>query len=399
MRFVGIALFMLALAAADNWAVLVAGSDGYWNYRHQSDVAHAYQILRRGGIPEDHIITMMVNDIAYNPENVFPGEIYNQPGENPPNVYEGVKIDYEGDDNNPENFLKVLLGDESTGKKVLKSTENDNVFLFFSDHGGPDVLCWPREDLAKDDFQNALKQMHEKRMYKRFVLYIEACYSGSMGHGFPEDLGITIVTAANEEESSWATYCEEDAVVRGKRLATCLGDEFSVFWMEDTDKGEQKTETLEEQFNRLVDGVKESHVMRYGDKSFSSDLIGEYVGYPTESAKTTEVTKKPIKVDSRDAKMYFFRHKYLTSTGEEKKKFEKLYYEELNVRQQYEMYFHSIAPSDRYYEAVKEVKNVQCYQKGIAQMKAILGHNDYQYKFYHVIANMCNENPLAFSGY
>ncbi|GMH22761.1 hypothetical protein Nepgr_024604 [Nepenthes gracilis] len=31
------------------WAVLVAGSSGYGNYRHQADVCHAYQILKRGG--------------------------------------------------------------------------------------------------------------------------------------------------------------------------------------------------------------------------------------------------------------------------------------------------------------------------------------------------------------
>ena len=28
----------------DTWAVLVAGSQGYFNYRHQADVCHAYQV-------------------------------------------------------------------------------------------------------------------------------------------------------------------------------------------------------------------------------------------------------------------------------------------------------------------------------------------------------------------
>ena len=27
-----------------NWAVLIAGSDGWYNYRHQADVCHAYQV-------------------------------------------------------------------------------------------------------------------------------------------------------------------------------------------------------------------------------------------------------------------------------------------------------------------------------------------------------------------
>ena len=397
MKSLTIAMLVLALACADNWAILVAGSDGFWNYRHQADVSHAYQIVKAGGIPEDHIITMMADDVASSSENPFPGELYNHPGDDVPNVYAGVKVDYAGKDNTPENFMKVLLGDESTGKKVLKSTENDNVFMFFSDHGGPDVLCWPSSDLSKADFQKTLKAMHEKKMFKHFVLYIEACFSGSMAIDFPEDLGISIVTAANDQESSWGWYCGDEAVVKGKDIGSCLGDEFSVFWMEDTDKGEQKTETLEEQWNRIHAGVTKSHASRYGDKSFSADLIGEYVGYPAK--KTYEQVSEEA-WDSRDNKFLYLRHKYLTTTGEEKKKYEALYNEELSLRQQYDRYFNSIAKEDRLYSTqTGPVKNFNCYKQGIEQMEKIFGRNDYQFKYYNVIANMCNENPLAFSGY
>ena len=397
MKSLTIAMLVLALACADNWAILVAGSDGFWNYRHQADVSHAYQIVKAGGIPEDHIITMMADDVASSSENPFPGELYNHPGDDVPNVYAGVKVDYAGKDNTPENFMKVLLGDESTGKKVLKSTENDNVFMFFSDHGGPDVLCWPSSDLSKADFQKTLKAMHEKKMFKHFVLYIEACFSGSMAIDFPEDLGISIVTAANDQESSWGWYCGDEAVVKGKDIGSCLGDEFSVFWMEDTDKGEQKTETLEEQWNRIHAGVTKSHASRYGDKSFSADLIGEYVGYPAK--KTYEQVSEEA-WDSRDNKFLYLRHKYLTTTGEEKKKYEALYNEELSLRQQYDRYFNSIAKEDRLYSTqTGPVKNFNCYKQGIEQMETIFGRHDDQFKYYNVIANMCNENPLAFSKY
>ena len=49
---------------ADNWAVLVAGSSGWANYRHQADVCHAYQILHKNGIPDSNIIVMMYDDLA-----------------------------------------------------------------------------------------------------------------------------------------------------------------------------------------------------------------------------------------------------------------------------------------------------------------------------------------------
>eukprot|EP00754_Rhynchopus_humris_P029316 Rhum_TRINITY_DN15208_c0_g4::Rhum_TRINITY_DN15208_c0_g4_i1::g.145018::m.145018/K01369/LGMN; legumain len=88
----------------------------------------------------------MFNDIANNSQNPFPGKVFNHPSTGAGwDVYEGVQIDYEGNDVSAKNFLAVLTGDAATtgGKKVLKSTANDNVFLNFVDHGGPGILGMP----------------------------------------------------------------------------------------------------------------------------------------------------------------------------------------------------------------------------------------------------------------
>ena len=58
-------------AAAEHYAVLVAGSSGYGNYRHQADVAHSYRVMREYGVKAENIITMMVDDVANNAENPF----------------------------------------------------------------------------------------------------------------------------------------------------------------------------------------------------------------------------------------------------------------------------------------------------------------------------------------
>ena len=42
----------------DHWAVLVAGSNGYFNYRHQADMCHAYQIAIKNETPADAITTI-----------------------------------------------------------------------------------------------------------------------------------------------------------------------------------------------------------------------------------------------------------------------------------------------------------------------------------------------------
>ena len=101
------AILILHTVECKHWAVLVAGSRGYINYRHQADVCHAYQLLRRLGLPSENIITMMYDDIAHHRKNPFQGNIVNVP--NGPNVYEGVRIDYKGKDVTPHNFLQVSV--------------------------------------------------------------------------------------------------------------------------------------------------------------------------------------------------------------------------------------------------------------------------------------------------
>lgn len=88
--------FLAIFARADNWAVLVAGSYQFYNYRHQADVCHAYQTLIKNGYNPDHIITLAYDDIANHRQNKFPGQIYNSPTYEgfSQNVYDGCVIDY-----------------------------------------------------------------------------------------------------------------------------------------------------------------------------------------------------------------------------------------------------------------------------------------------------------------
>lgn len=66
------------------------------------------------------------------------------------------------------------------------------------------------------------------------VFYLEACESGSIFEGLlPEGLNIYATTAANAEESSWGTYCPGEYPSPPAEYETCLGDLYSVAWMED----------------------------------------------------------------------------------------------------------------------------------------------------------------------
>ena len=90
--------------------------------------------------------------------------------------------------------------------------------------------------------------MHKNMLYDELVFYIEACESGSMFPKLTEDMKVYAATASNATDSSFATYCMPNDIVKGKELGTCLGDQFSVAWIEDAQEHNLESETLEQQW-------------------------------------------------------------------------------------------------------------------------------------------------------
>ncbi|KAI1283175.1 Legumain [Halotydeus destructor] len=270
------------------WVLLIAGSNGYDNYRHQADVYHAYQILTGHGIPESQIVVMHYDDIANNEENPVKGNVINRP--DGPNVYTGVPKDYVGDDVTPDNALKALRGDKglaAAGKKVIQSTEKDHIFIYFADHGATGLVAFPNDELQATDVNAALVQLNKDKKYAKLVIYLEACESGSMFDGIlPKNINIYATTAANPDESSWAYYCDDTS---GRD--TCLGDEYSIHWLEDSDsKKSLAKETLAQQFKLVKNETVESTPHEYGDVTLSKAALSEFQG-----AKAKKVTAKPYK--------------------------------------------------------------------------------------------------------
>lgn len=257
------------------WALLVAGSNGWYNYRHQADICHAYHVLKNHGIPEENIITMMYDDIANHRKNPFPGKVFNSPRGK--DVYEGVKIDYNGSSVTPQNFLAVLSGNQSAVEggngRVLKSTGKDKVFVFFSDHGATGLIAFPDDVLTVKQLSTTLREMHANQRFSELTFYLEACESGSMFQKtLPSELKIYAVTAANSHESSWGCYCDNALKL------PCLGDLFSVNWMEDSDKEDLKSETLETQFDIVQRLTNKSHVCSFGDLEIWKEHVSEFQG-------------------------------------------------------------------------------------------------------------------------
>ncbi|XP_035249962.1 legumain [Anguilla anguilla] len=296
-----------------NWVLIVAGSNGWYNYRHQADACHAYQIVHKNGIPDEQIVVMMYDDLAQSEDNPTPGVVINRP--NGTDVYTGVPKDYTGEAVTPENFLAVLKGDAASVKggsgKVLKSGPNDHVFVYFTDHGAPGILAFPDDELHVKDLMDAITYMHDNKLYKKMVFYIEACESGSMMNHLPTDIDVYATTAANPHESSYACYYDE-------KRDTYLGDWYSVNWMEDSDVEDLNKESLLKQFKIVKSHTNTSHVMQYGNKTLAHMKVMAFQGGSKANARpappmTLAPVANPDLIPSPDVPLAILKRKLMAT--------------------------------------------------------------------------------------
>jgi legumain len=243
--------------------------------------------------------------------------------------------DYTGQDVTVSNFFAAILGDKSGieggSGKVVDSGPNDHIFIYYTDHGGPGVLGMPTSNnLYAVDFVETLKKKHESGTYKEMVIYVEACESGSIFEGLlPEGLNIYVTTASNAQESSWGTYCPGMWPAPPPEFYTCLGDLYSVAWMEDVEIQNLKKETLEDQYVIVKARTSNhetyrtgSHVMQYGDINIDVEEMERYLGFdpanenvtkpvlPGVNLASTLMAGKESAVNQRDADLLHLWHKY-----------------------------------------------------------------------------------------
>jgi len=346
--------------------------------------------MKKNGIPEDQIIHLSYDDVANSSSNPFPGKLFNKPtakGTPGVDVYEGCNIDYSGSDVTAENVIAVLKGDSAAanGNKVLGSTENSKVFFYFADHGAPGLVAMPvGKYLYADQFHETLQYMNENKMYKEMTVYIEACESGSMFENILEDdLNIYAVSAANSHESSWGTYCSPDDMIDGKHVGSCLGDLFSVNWMEDTDAAQINVETLQEQYTNVKTKTAKSHVLQWGQLSLTSETLDEFEAGTTKEAdfmgylndlgrsffddalgfKEDDAERKnQFAVDSRDVQLHYLYNKVITDPSTEN---QQALADEIDHRMKMDKMFEELFP--HHMEAVKSGAKIlptdfECYR-------------------------------------
>jgi len=195
---------------------------------------------------------MAYNDVPWEYENPFLGKLFNSHDER--DWYEGCNMDYTTVDVTAQNFMAIMKGDESllnlskdsnATRKVLQGNDQSKVFLAFFDHGAPGQLMFPDSELYADQLNETIQTMYEKKLYSEFILFIEACESGSMFADIDlESMNAWALTATNATNPSFGTYCYPHDKIKGNHMYTCLGDLFSVSWMEYLEANESKLREL-----------------------------------------------------------------------------------------------------------------------------------------------------------
>lgn len=193
----------------DNYAVLVAASEGWKNYRHQADVLGFYHYLKGKGYDDDHIILIMADDIAYNEKNLLQGVVRREVSGN--NLYEDIQIDYKLGNLTLDDLKHILTSEPSEAYPVtLGSSKSDNVLFFWSGHGTKNGWKWKETEYLNADFARG---MFSDMQFRKMFAIIETCYSGGVAQGCTGIPGLLMMTAANPYETSKADAFDSELQV------------------------------------------------------------------------------------------------------------------------------------------------------------------------------------------
>ncbi len=186
--------------SGENWAVVIGTSDKWAYYRHQADALAMYQLLKRHGYDDDHIILIIADNIAYDSRNIYPGVVRVRP--NGENVYEGAVVDYKIGDIKISDLKSILTGQKSEKHpEVITPDEHDNVVVFWCGHGSKNRLAWGSDEVVHG-YQIA--DLIQSMTYRKMLWSMDACYSGTIGEACIGIPGLLVITSANAYEPSKA---------------------------------------------------------------------------------------------------------------------------------------------------------------------------------------------------
>lgn len=253
------------------WAVVIGASDTWVNYRHQADALAMYQLLKRHGYADDHIILIIEDNIAYDPHNLYPGVIKVSPdGEN---LYKDVVVDYPLSSLKIEDLTQILCGEKSERlPHVIDADAHDNILFFWCGHGQNNQLAWGSQGIVGGyQIRNLLAEMKTKERYRKMLFAMDACYSGSIGEACKGIPGVLFLTSAHASETSKADMKDDE-------MGIWLSNGFTRAFQEAIDA--QPGISLRDLYYKLARQTVGSHASVYNMENYGnmySSTMGEFL--------------------------------------------------------------------------------------------------------------------------
>eukprot|EP01025_Chloroclados_australasicus_P051902 TRINITY_DN6044_c1_g1_i3.p3 TRINITY_DN6044_c1_g1~~TRINITY_DN6044_c1_g1_i3.p3 ORF type:complete len:332 (+),score=55.60 TRINITY_DN6044_c1_g1_i3:532-1527(+) len=178
--------------------------------------------------------------------------------------------------------------------------------------------------MMADEFNKLILDLYNDGKFQEMVIYVEACNSGSMFQGMlPKNVPVYVTTAADPYESSYATYCPSpNGFDSDKYISTCLGDLYSVSWMENSQESDLQEESLQYQYAYMRNRTSQnftykdgSHVMWYGDDSLTTEAAGNYLGIGNPQNLQQQIRSDGyVRLQQRDADLLPMVLQYATNS-------------------------------------------------------------------------------------
>lgn len=356
-------LLLLCVVYCSDWAVIVSGSSGYWNYRHQSAAASAYQYYLRRGIPKQNIILLVSSSVSRDDLNPFKGKLYSYPGTNALNQMEGVTIEYSGEEVTSNKVLNVLAGNSFSEKRVLRSTYKDTVYFTVFEYGAPGVITLSKDVIFGNDLQETIRVMKEKKMYKELVITVDGKGSEFLLSGM--NLGqfnIKLINPSSRHIEDVNIFCSPEDIVDGKSIGSCLNTKFS-YTLFDGGNYRAKTHSPPTAFSN--DGIAGMMVKRSNDGWSVYDTRFNFI--MNRLSKDTRSIQLRRDLQNED-----------------------------NTRSQIEQYFNAVTKNRNVQDKIHSISEWTCYRRGVQKVEHLFFWNEYTFRFFGLIVNMCEQNKNSF---
>merc|ERR1711916_235010 len=205
-------------------------------------------------------------------------------------------------------------------------------------------------------------------------------------------------------------YCGTEANVNGKSINSCLGDLFSVSWMEDADAVDTTKESLEENFQTVKTATTRSQVMQWGDTTYTDDKFSEFIGNldPSLSASEKEAPTGLVNARQIDLERLYSMYTAATTSAERLQigqELQQLLTEQLNVDMIHEKFLALVFPGDEAKQEEMRTAKVapslrdcemrvhQAFETHAAQHYTV--NSGFALQFHHIVVNVCAEFAQA----